>query len=348
MDDQILHLDLPRGDAVWQPGAALPSFVVGPENRLVALAIQRLIDGDDLTVAATLFNPLAIIGMPGSGKSHLVQALVRRWRFRYEAREVAYFTTQDLGRELYAAHSESRIAEWRTELAGCRLLVVEGLERLRRGAAVQRELRQAVDTIQARGGMIVVTADRDPAALNNLDAGLRDRLAAGLAVRLGQPGLAARRAILEVAARSRGLSFTGDVLDELARAEANSVAQLLERLNAPATSDERPRDSQPDAVDGLPESITLKEIMAVAARYFGVTQAALVSHSRRRSLVAARNAVAYLARRLTRLSYGQIGRGLGGRDHTTIMHAERRLADSLPHDGATQLAINELERILRC
>ncbi|MCC6492003.1 MAG: hypothetical protein IT424_03170, partial [Pirellulales bacterium] len=104
---------------------------------------------------------------------------------------------------------------------------------------------------------------------------------------------------------------------------------------------------QPVAKASRPLSPTLKQIIALTARYFGVTQAALAGPSRRSSLVQARNIVVHLARRLTDLSYADIGRGLGGRDHTTVMHADRRVADLLDRDPTTQQAVEELDRLLR-
>ncbi len=337
MPDGVLQLDLPRSDAPWSPAGALPAFVVGSENALVLPPIERLLDGDDLTEAARLYNPLLLVGPPGSGKSQLVHAIVRSWRGRLDSDAVAYFTAADLARELQSARADDRLRQWREELHRVRLLVVEGLEGFRRGAAAYQELRNVCDATIDRGGMVVFTADREPALFTHFDLGLSDRLAGGLTVRLAAPGLAARRAILRLAAQERGVTIANEQLENLAHAEVAAAAHLLDRLDG----DDHPLD---DAK--LP--ITLKQIMAVVARYLGVTQAALVGSSRRQSLVVARNAVVYLARRLTPLSYARIGRGLGNRDHTTIMHAQDRLSAALPGDPALRQAIEELERILSC
>jgi chromosomal replication initiator protein len=345
MQDAILHLNLPTSEAAAAPGVAHSSFIVGPENRLLAPVIQRFVDGEDLVAAAVLFNPLVLVGPAGSGKSHLVQGLVRHWRRRLADDHVAYFTAADLAREYQSAHVEERLPKWRSSLRGLKLLVVEGLERLRRGAAVGRELRQVIDAVIDRGGMVVVTADREPASLANLELALRDRLAAGLALRLANPGLDARRALLTQAAHWAGMTLTTDQLEQIARPESDSAAQVIERINHPIDGNEETH-AAPLLVDA-DEHDALKHILAVASRYFGVTRAALVSPSRRKSLVAARNTVVYLARRLTSLSYGEIGRGLGGRDHTTIMHAQTRMADAMTHDPQSQLAVEKLERILR-
>lgn len=345
MQDGVLQLDLPRSDALWSPAAALPAFIAGSENALVLHPVQRLLSGDNLAEAARLYNPLVLAGPSGSGKSQLAQAIVRRWRSQLEPAEIAYHTVDDFNRELQAARADDRLSQWRLDLGRVRMLVVEGLERLRRGVAAYQELRQAADAVIDRGGVVVFTSDREPALLGQLDAGLRDRLAAGLTVRLAAPGIETRRAILRLAADERGVALDDRRLDDLARNEVHDVATLLDRLAAGCDGD-APSDDGNRRENAA--EITVKQIMAVAARYFTVTQAALVGPSRRKSLVQARNTVVYLARRLTKLSYEKIGRELGGRDHTTIMHAEARLAAALSGDPNLQQAIEELQRILSC
>lgn len=349
--DGVLQLELPGSDAPATTSGMLPSFVVGPENELVVAPLARLLGDVALEEAAQLFNPLVLVGSSGSGKSQLVQGIVRHWRRRLEPVQVEYFTAADFCREAQAAADEARLPAWRSGIRGRRLLVVEDLQRLRPRPSIQQELRDAVDAITGTGGVVIFTAEREPAAVSHLDSGLRDRLAGGLTVRLQRPSLAARRAILQLAANARGILLTDAELGRLAQREAGSPAELIGRVAAstkprpavatpPAKHDHSPSDSREDVAK-------LKQIIAVTARFFSVTQAALIGPSRRTSLVEARNVAVHLARRLTNLSYADVGRGLGRRDHTTIMHAERRLAERLAHDPMTQQAVDELERLLR-
>lgn len=345
MIDGVLELDLPSSNAAPGPAAGPSSFVVGDENLLLVPPIERLLAGDDLDDDARWFNPLVLVGVAGSGKSHVAQGLVRRLRRKVAEDLVAYFTAADFGRELQAAHADKQLTQWRTGIRRLRVLVVEDLQRLRGQATIQQELRHTIDAIVDDGGAVIVTDQREPTALSHLEPGLRDRLAAGLTVRLQRPGLAARREILRLAAQRRGIAISDENIARLARREAATPAELLGRLTDFESSDDHSRPDRSANVAG--DQALMKQIIAVTARYFTVTQAALLSASRRASLVAARNVVVHLARRLTELSYAQIGRSLGGRDHTTIMHAERRLADGLALDPATQQAIDELDRLLR-
>jgi chromosomal replication initiator protein len=361
--DGVLQLDLPQAspDQTWSGPA--PSFVVGPENALLVAPLERLLTGDDLAEAARLFNPLTLVGPSGSGKSQLAQAIVRHWRDvlgrgplgggqlgrgLLQQSVVEYFTAADFGREAQAAAAEERLADWQAHIRGLRVLVIEDLHRLRTRSTIHQELRHAIDAISAGGGVLVITAQREPATLPGLDAGLRDRLAAGLTLRLQGPGLAARLAILRTAASGRGMLIDDAELGRLAHREANSPAELVGRLKPygqrSVTAHSPSKDAEQNCETG---AAALKHIIAVTARYLGVTQAALTGPSRRSALVEARNIVVHLARRLTDLSYAEIGRQLGGRDHTTIMHAERRVTEQSARNPAIQQAVDELDRLVR-
>ncbi|HEX6962641.1 MAG TPA: DnaA/Hda family protein [Lacipirellula sp.] len=357
MIDGVLELELPQSshDQAWS-GLAAP-FVVGPENALLAPPMRRLLEGGDLAAVARQFNPLVLVGGSGSGKSRLVQAIVRHWRgvLKHsddEDASVEYFTAADFGRDCQAATTEDRRYQWQARLRGLKLLVIEDLDRLRPRDSIQQELRHTIDAIVASGGLVLVTAKCEPAALTDLDLGLRDRLSAGLLVRVQSPGLAAREAILRHEASARRVVLSDEQVSKLARREAASAAELRGRVaksEGASTRFDHP-SAGPSASRGgeRTEGIAvLKQIIAMTARYFAVTQAALTGPSRRTSLVLARNLVVHLARRFTGLSYAEIGRALGGRDHTTIMHADRRLTAQLAEDPSLQQTLDELDRLVR-
>jgi chromosomal replication initiator protein len=372
--DGVLQFDFPRVDAVTALAGSSTAFIAGPENRLLAPPLERLLNASDVANGllgdlAEQFNPLVLVGPSGSGKSHLAQGVVRAWSQRFDASEIAYFTAADFGRERQAAEAEERLEAWRDQTRCVRLLVIEDLDSLRPRATIQQELRTTIDAVIAGGGTVIVTAHCEPTGISHLDAGLRDRLTAGLTVRINRPDLAARRTLLAQTAAARGLALEPAELDHLAQKDCGTPAQLLGRLatsklkssgslplEARAGEGDAPgtRSHQLIASKGgelkdhsAHDLAPVKHILAVTARYFSVTQAALTGPSRRKSLVQARNIVVHLARRLTDLSYADIGRALGNRDHTTIMHADRRLAEALATDSAVQQAVDELDRIVR-
>jgi len=319
------------------------TFVAGPENRLALPALERLLSGDQLSEAAELFNPLVLLGSTGTGKSHLARGITRHWRSRLGDSEVEYLTAIDFARQLRAAREEGQLDNFRDRLANLQLLVVEDLHRLPHRPFVQRELRDTLDVLIETGALLVVTTQQPPAAMADLEAGLRDRLSGGLTVRLQTPGIEARRELLQLKAAERGLQLDDQQLQLLANKTEGPAPQLFRALAEFNLTKSLPVEQ---SIDSLHPPLKLKQIIAVVARYYSLTQAALRSAARRKSLVYARSVAVHLARTLTDLSYAQIGESLGRRDHSTIMHASQTLEKRLLSDASTQQDIEELKRIL--
>jgi len=327
------------------------AFVAGPENQLVVPALEQLLAGDDLEAAAAIFNPLVLLGSTGTGKSHLARGITRRWRSLLGEAGLAetgveYLTAIDFARELRASREEGRLAEFRQRLAKLRLLVIEDLQRLPPRAFVQRELRDTLDVLIEAGAVVVVTTQQPPAAMAKLEAGLRDRLSGGLTVRLQPPGVEARLELLQQAAAARGSRLDAPTLEQLAQKVEGTVPQLLRAIAEHELASKESTLKAGVPIDSARPPLKLKQIIAVVARYYSLTQAALCSAARRKSLVQSRGVAIYLARTLTDLSYAQIGQGLGRRDHSTVMHSRRTFEKLLANDAATQQDIEELQRIL--
>ncbi len=333
--DGVTRIDLPSssGGSEAVEGFALPCFVAGPENRLAVPVLQKLLVGE----IDQMFNPLVLMGPTGSGKTHLARGIVRQLHGLLGSKAVEYFTAIDFARQVRAARTDNCLAELRDRLANLSLLVVEDLHRLPERTYIQRELRDTLDTLVDAGCAVVLTAQN----LSRLEAGLRDRMASGLAVRLRPPGTEARLEILHLAAEKRRLPFTDKQLQGLAQRVDGPAPRLLQALAELELS-----AANGDHGTTTRKRVELKQIIAVVARYFSLTQSALKSSARRKSLVYARGITIHLARILTDLSYAQIGRKLGRRDHTTIMHAQRSVERLLTNDVSTQQAVEELHRIL--
>jgi chromosomal replication initiator protein len=336
----VTTIDFPAAD--WPAGeqAAPPGnqFVAGSENRLAVAALQHLLQGDPLCVDALWCSPLVLTGPTGVGKSHLARGIARHWSQLIGEQGVGYFTAIDFARQLRDSRDQGELEQFRERLAALRLLVIENLQQLPQRVFVERELRDTLDTLADSGAAVVITA-RD---VTPLDAGLRDRLLGGMTLRLSPPGVEARREILQMAAESRGIALADDRLQSLAQHTEGPVPLLMRAL----AEQQLQSTTGENVASACREPIALKQIVAVVARYYSLTQAALVSAARRKSLVHARQVVVYLARLLTDMSYAQIGQGLGRRDHSTIMHAQRCLQNLAATDPTTQRDLEELRRII--
>jgi chromosomal replication initiator protein len=281
----------------------------------------------------------------------LVRGIFRRWSELLGDGAVAYFTAADFGRELRAARSENNLNDFRRRLSELKLLVVEDIHRLAESAFIQRELRDTLDVLSEAGSVVVLTARQLPALQSRLEFGLRDRLSSGLTLHLRYPGQEAREELLKLAAQTRGLPLSAARRHALAQRVSGPAPRLFSVLTQQALRSCKGNSQEDGGVskDNWPsfeQGLDLKPIVALVARYFSLTQAALCSPGRRKSLVYARGIAIYLARSHTKLSYALIGKGLGNRDHTTVMNALKNIEKLLATDSATQRTIDKLRRIL--
>jgi chromosomal replication initiator protein len=344
--------------------SALPSFVAGPENRLVATTVNRLMSpgrGETrLSVAASLrseirrgedadFQPniVALFGPSGVGKTHLAHGLVKHWQ-RERGEDSAFYTTAaDFRHDFHVAMKSNRVAEFRDAYRGRRLLAIDDLHRLPNEEYFTVELRHTLDAIEENGGNVIVTSLRPVETIVNLPAEIRSRLASGLSLQLSPPGSEARVRIIRHASTALGHELSLNAASRLAAGIEGTAPQVFSALfelcteaRICGTNDAVRTEQLLAARTGRRPS--LPQIIAAVAKYTSIPQKQLKSASRRQAIVNARAIAAYLARTLSNASYDQIGRALGGRDHTTVMHSCKKIERELTRNMATQEAIADL------
>jgi chromosomal replication initiator protein len=337
-------------------GVALPSFVAGPENRLVAATFGRLLEGAAAPPdASRVWNGfptlLALFGSAGTGKTHLCRGLVRYWQARRGEQTAAYLTAQDFRRQLTDAAKNRAVQEFRGRVRACELLAIDDLQQLPGDAYVLQDLRYTLDTLDELGHVVMVASDRPVSALPNIPVDLRGRFSSGLTLQLASPGTAARMRIVRHMSAALARPLSEEAIRSLAggmNGTANQLVGTLYQLYAslPAAHAGSAVDVDRLVAIHAERRLELSDIIRLVARYYGLSQKRLKSGSRKRSIVLARATIAYLARELTDASYEQIGRALGGRDHTTIMHSYKRLQRDTQSDLLTQQTIDDLRRIL--
>jgi chromosomal replication initiator protein len=332
-------------------------FVVGPANEFahaVARRVASWVDGH--------FNPVVFHGPYGFGKTHLLNALAWEAMKTAPSRKVVYLTAERFLSSFVRALMDRRMGAFKDELRTADLLLIDDVHFIGGKQSTQEELFHTLAALMEDGRRVVFSADRPPAALLEIDARLRSHLSSGLVCGIESADRSLRLGILErklrVLARQQGFSGTlrPEVLAFLADRFTDSVRELEGALNtlivrAGARVDAVCLDEAQSLLRphlrGGERRVTVDDIQKAASEHFGLKQADLISETRTRAVARPRQAAMWLAKQLTTRSLPDIGRRFGGRDHTTVLHAVRRIEELRASDPQLARDLETLFRKLR-
>jgi chromosomal replication initiator protein len=334
------------------------TFVVGRSNTLAHAAARQVAVGR--RGEPVMFNPLYIHAGVGLGKTHLLQAIT--WAGNHGAeRKVLYLTAEKFMYGFVAALRAQTALAFKESLRGIDVLVVDDLQFLQ-GKSTQAEFCHTLNALIDAGRQVVVAADRPPTDLESLDERVRSRLAGGLVVEMGQLGEELRLEILKTrvaAARHYHPSFDvpAPVLAYIAKSVTHNGRDLegaVNRLLAhnkltgqPVTMEMAEREVRDLIRPQEPKRVKIEDIQRVVARQYNVSRADLLSSRRTANVVRPRQVAMYLAKTLTLRSLPEIGRRFGGRDHTTVLHAVRKIEGLVGNDAMLADEIEVLKRQLQ-
>jgi chromosomal replication initiator protein len=321
------------------------TFLAGERNQLAFVEAQRC-----ALALQTFYNPLFLYGAPGLGKTHLLQATTHA--LAVAKRRVIYLTSERFMYGFAAALKDEKAFEFNKRLKAFDTLVIDDIQFLR-GKIFGQVLCQIVDVFLNSGRQIVIAADRPPGDLESLEERVRSRLKGGLCVEIGAPDEQLRIKILEAriaAARQAHPAFevSAEVISYVARLIQTNGRDLLGAVNRlvahwllqhPATSAPISMETAELAIrdlvrDPAPKRLKIADIQKLVASHFQVSLNDIMSARRNASVVRARHVAMYLAKLLTPKSLLEISRRFGGRDHTTVLHAVRKITNII--DGRSQ------------
>lgn len=322
-------------------GIALAHFVVGPENYLVETAVHSV-----LADARASYNPVVFHGPTGTGKSHLAHGLAGAWKAQHRRQPVVVKAAIDFVRELNDAVEAQGVPEFREVFRRAAIWIIEDVERLANRPTAQGEFIVLLDEALAAGTRVVVTAATPPAAMTEIAPRLQGRLLDGLTVPLVPPELDARRAILADAAKLRGVPFSEEAIEALARGLRvtaprlfGAVIQLETAATVRGTAVDLELARKHLARQRGSRRVELRAIAAATARHFALRMSELKSPSRRKVVVYARGVAMFLARELTGGSLNRIGEFFGGRDHATVLHGCRKTEELVKTEPTIRQAV---------
>ncbi|MFJ3922465.1 chromosomal replication initiator protein DnaA [Streptomyces sp. NPDC090022] len=314
------------------PKYLFDTFVIGASNRFAHAAAVAVAEAP-----AKAYNPLFIYGESGLGKTHLLHAIGHYARSLYPGTRVRYVSSEEFTNEFINSIRDGKGDAFRKRYREMDILLVDDIQFLASKESTQEEFFHTFNTLHNANKQIVLSSDRPPKQLVTLEDRLRNRFEWGLITDVQPPELETRIAILRKKAVQEQLNAPPEVLEFIASRISRNIRELegaLIRVTAFASLNRQPvdlgltedvlRNLIPGGEDSAPE-ITATDIMAATADYFGLTVDDLCGSSRSRVLVTARQIAMYLCRELTDLSLPKIGAQFGGRDHTTVMHADRKI-----------------------
>ncbi|WP_434095236.1 chromosomal replication initiator protein DnaA [Streptomyces flaveolus] len=331
------------------PKYLFDTFVIGASNRFAHAAAVAVAEAP-----AKAYNPLFIYGESGLGKTHLLHAIGHYARSLYPGTRVRYVSSEEFTNEFINSIRDGKGDSFRKRYREMDILLVDDIQFLADKESTQEEFFHTFNTLHNANKQIVLSSDRPPRQLVTLEDRLRNRFEWGLTTDVQPPELETRIAILRKKAVQEQLNAPPEVLEFIASRISRNIRELegaLIRVTAFASLNRQPvdlglteivlKDLIPGGEDSAPE-ITSTAIMGATADYFGLTVEDLCGTSRGRALVTARQIAMYLCRELTDLSLPKIGALFGGRDHTTVMHADRKIRNLMAERRSIYNQVTEL------
>ena len=321
-------------------------------NRLAYTVAQSIVEQP----GETAFNPLFIFGASGVGKTHLMHAIGNGLVKRRPGYKAVYVPAQTFKRQFVEATITTKKPElFFNYYQNIDLLLIDDIQEFSEAISTQNAFFQIFNHLKMLGKQIVITSDRCPADLKGMEDRLYTRLKWGMTVEIERPDAHLRREILTAKVKEAGVAIPDQVFNFIVKHAKDNVRDLEGALtslmaNAIYCNEEISMELAEKVLSqtvGVEErKINVPEILAAVSRYYNIEESDIVSRKRKRDIVQARQVVMYLAKELTDASLAAIGAEMGGRDHSTVIYADRAIRDLLDTDTKFQVELKEIRELL--
>lgn len=327
------------------------NFVVGKPNEFAWAAARRVAEADSVS-----FNPLFLYGGVGLGKTHLMHAIAHHIRERNPGRSVLYLSAEKFMYRFIRALRGQDTMSFKEQFRSVDVLMIDDVQFIAGKDATQEEFFHTFNSLVDQGRQIVISADKSPSDLEGIEERLRSRMACGLVADIHATTYELRLGILQSKAEQMGATVPQKVMEFLAHKIASNVRELEGALNrvvahsqlvGRAITLEGTQEVLHDLLRASDRRITIEEIQKKVAEHFTIKLAEMSSARRSRQVARPRQIAMYLAKQLTSRSLPEIGRKFGGRDHTTVMHAVKKVEELKECDQNFAEDVELLRRMLQ-
>ncbi len=337
--------------AQLDPRFTFRNFVVGKPNEFAHAAAQRVAEAE-----AVSFNPLFLYGGVGLGKTHLMHAIAWHIKEHNPARRVLYLSAEKFMYRFIRALRSQDTMSFKEQFRSVDVLMVDDVQFIAGKDATQEEFFHTFNALVDQGRQIVISSDKSPSDLEGMEDRLRSRLNSGLVADIHATTYELRLGILQHKSEQMGVAVPAKVMEFLAHKIASNVRELEGALNrvvahsqlvGRAITLETTQEVLHDLLKASDRRITIEEIQKRVAEHFNIKLAEMSSARRSRQVARPRQVAMYLAKQLTSRSLPEIGRKFGGRDHTTVMHAVKKVEELRGADQSFSEDVELLKRMLQ-
>ncbi len=330
------------------PKYSFENFVIGPYNALAHAAAKTVSDKPGIA-----YNPLFIYGKTGHGKTHLIQAVGNQ--VKKQGKKVFYVTSERFAVDYFNSLQSGTANSFKDKYRQYDVLIMDDVQFLASKEKTQEELFHLFNALHDTNKQIVFSSDIHPALLSGLEERLQSRFAQGMIVDIPAPDLESRAAILKAKAAQNSITLSDDVVDHLAHTIEGNIRELEGALNTiMCQSQLLGRTLSLDEVKAIiknssrpRKTLAVSDVVDKVARYFDIDQASIYEKTRRKEIVKPRQIIMYILREDFQVSYPAIGKKLGGRDHTTVIHSCEKIKAELKSNSELEEEITQIRMLLK-
>ncbi len=336
-------------DSNLNPKYSLDNFIVGTFNEVAFAASQAVIKNPGMT-----YNPLFIYGPTGLGKTHLIQGTGNAVKKNFESKKIYYVTSENFGLDFVSSLHNNKINQFKEKYRKYDVLIMDDVQFFSRREKSQEELFHLFNHFYENNKQIIFSSDKSPKYIPDIEDRVRSRLEGGMMADISKPDYESRLAILQSKIKDLEIEISNEIVEYLASIVQDSIRELEGSLNSIICHVQLKKrginliEAKNLVKNNLKpqKSVSIKDVLRIVSEFYNVEEKSLHEKTRRKEVVKPRQVVMYLLREDFNTSYPYIGQKLGGRDHTTVIHAYEKIKNDIKVDQLLNQDVNKIREIL--